>query len=42
MGPSASALSEPERLERSSLVASQLPGLGFMRYVWQIEPLATT
>jgi AcrR family transcriptional regulator len=41
MGPSAQALGESERLVRSSLVASQLIGLAFMRYVWKIEPIAT-
>jgi hypothetical protein len=40
MGPSAQALSEDERALRSSLIASQLMGLAFMRYVWRIEPLA--
>jgi AcrR family transcriptional regulator len=41
MGPSAQALDESERLARSGLVASQLMGLAFMRYVWKIEPIAT-
>src|SRR3984957_9759807 len=41
MGPSAQALDESERLARSSLIASQLMGLAFMRYVWKIEPIAT-
>ena len=41
MGPSAQALDESERLVRSSLIASQLMGLAFMRYVWKIEPIAT-
>jgi AcrR family transcriptional regulator len=41
MGPSAQAISEDERTLRSSLIASQLMGLAFMRYVWRIEPLAT-
>ena len=35
------ALDESERLARSSLIASQLMGLAFMRYVWKIEPIAT-
>jgi AcrR family transcriptional regulator len=30
-----------ERLTRASLVASQLMGLAMVRYVWQIEPLAS-
>jgi Tetracyclin repressor-like, C-terminal domain len=41
MGPSAQALSEDEGALRSSLVASQLMGLAFMRFVWRIEPLAS-
>lgn len=41
MGPSAQALDESERLARSGLIASQLMGLAFMRYIWKIEPIAT-
>jgi AcrR family transcriptional regulator len=41
MGPSAQALDQSERQLRSSLIASQLMGLAFMRFVWQIEPLAS-
>jgi AcrR family transcriptional regulator len=41
MGPAAQALDDSERLTRSSLIASQLMGLAFMRYVWKIEPIAT-
>ncbi|MGH3213281.1 MAG: TetR family transcriptional regulator [Trebonia sp.] len=41
MGPSAQALSEDERLLRSSLISAQLMGLAFMRFVWKIEPLAS-
>lgn len=41
MGPSAQALSEDERALRSGLVAAQLMGLAFMRFVWKIEPLAS-
>jgi AcrR family transcriptional regulator len=41
MGPSAQALNEDERALRSSLVAGQLMGLAFMRFIWKIEPLAT-
>jgi hypothetical protein len=41
MGPSAQALSEDERLLRSRLIAVQLMGLAFMRFVWKIEPLAS-
>ena len=41
MGPSAQALTPDERQLRSSLIASQLMGLAFMRFIWKIEPLAT-
>ena len=41
MGPSAQALSEHERLLRSSLIAAQLMDPAFMRFVWKIEPLAS-
>jgi AcrR family transcriptional regulator len=41
MGPAAQALSEEERALRSGLIASQLMGLAFMRFVWRIEPLAS-
>lgn len=41
MGPSAQVLSEDERALRSGLVAAQLMGLAFMRFVWKIEPLAS-
>jgi hypothetical protein len=41
MGPSAQALGEHERLLRSSIIASQLMGLAFVRYIWRIEPLAS-
>jgi hypothetical protein len=41
MGPSAQALSEGERVLRSSLIAGQLMGLAFMRFIWKIEPLAS-
>ena len=41
MGPAEQALSEPERLARSGLIATQFLGLAFMRYVWKIEPIAT-
>lgn len=41
MGPSAQALEEGERALRSSLIASQLMGLAFMRFIWKTEPLAT-
>ncbi len=40
MGPSAQALPENERLLRSSLIAGQLMGLAFMRFIWKIEPLS--
>ncbi len=41
MGPSEQALPEPQRLVRSSLVASQMLGLAFMRFVWKIEPITS-
>jgi AcrR family transcriptional regulator len=41
MGPSAQALSENERQLRSSLIAAQLMGLAFTRFIWKIEPLAS-
>lgn len=41
MGPSTQALSENERALRSGLIAAQLMGLAFMRFVWKIEPLAS-
>ncbi|MDN3494868.1 TetR family transcriptional regulator [Planococcus sp. APC 4015] len=41
MGPAAIGRTDVERTTRSSLIASQLLGLGLVRYVWQIEPLAT-
>jgi Tetracyclin repressor-like, C-terminal domain len=41
MGPSVQALTEDERLLRSSLIAAQLMDLAFMRFVWKIEPLAS-
>jgi len=41
MGPAAQTLDEDERVLRSSLVSSQLMGLAFMRFVWQIEPIAS-
>ena len=41
MGPSAQALAQDERALRSSLIAAQLMGLAFMRFVWKIEPLAS-
>ena len=40
-GQARAGLTEPERLTRSSLIASQLLGLAFMRYISKIEPLAT-
>lgn len=40
MGPADQALSADERALRSGLIAAQLVGLAFMRFVWKIEPLA--
>jgi AcrR family transcriptional regulator len=41
IGASARALGEDEHPLRSSLIASQLMGLAFMRFIWKIEPLAS-
>jgi AcrR family transcriptional regulator len=41
MGPAAIGTSDADRLMRASLIASQLLGFGFMRYVWHIEPIAS-
>ena len=41
MGPATVGDDERDRLVRSSLMASQLLGFGFMRYVWRIEPIAS-
>ncbi len=41
MGPARIGVDEGERTVRSSLIASQLLGLGLMRHVWRIEPLAS-
>lgn len=41
MGAAAQALSEDERALRSGLIAAQLMGLAFMRFIWKIEPLAS-
>ena len=41
MGPASIARNEKERVTRSGLIASQLLGLGFMRYIWEVEPIAS-
>ena len=41
MGPAQVGDGDSDRLVRSSLIASQLLGFGFMRYVWRIEPIAS-
>lgn len=41
MGVAQLGVDEHERLVRSGLIASQTIGLALMRYVWQIEPLAS-
>jgi AcrR family transcriptional regulator len=41
MGPSAQALGADERALRSGLIATQLMGLAFVRFIWKIEPLAS-
>ena len=37
----AERLDDEERLLRASLIATQVLGLAMLRYVWQIEPLAS-
>jgi Tetracyclin repressor-like, C-terminal domain len=34
-------IDERDRLIRSGLVSSQMMGFALMRYVWQIEPIAS-
>lgn len=41
MGPATIGAGDSDRLVRSSLIASQLLGFGFMRYVWHIDPIAS-
>lgn len=41
MGPATIGSTEKERTVRSGLIASQLLGLGLMRYIWQVEPIAS-
>jgi AcrR family transcriptional regulator len=41
MGPATIGRNEQERVVRSGLIASQLLGLGLMRYIWQVEPIAS-
>jgi hypothetical protein len=41
MGPATIGADDSDRLVRASLIASQLLGFGFMRYVWHIEPIAS-
>lgn len=41
LGPAVGARKERQRLTRSGLIASQLIGFAFMRYIWRIEPLAS-
>jgi AcrR family transcriptional regulator len=41
MGPALSDLDESERSHRAGLVATQLMGLAFMRYVWAVDPIAS-
>jgi AcrR family transcriptional regulator len=40
-GVSELGFGERERLARSGLIASQMIGLGMMRYVWKVEPVAS-
>jgi AcrR family transcriptional regulator len=41
MGVSHLGTDERDRLTRSGLISSQIMGLALMRYVWQIEPIAS-
>lgn len=41
MRPAEPGVDEEERLRRSALAASQLLGFVMMKYVWQIEPIAS-
>jgi AcrR family transcriptional regulator len=41
MGPASQALPAEERLARAALVASQMMGVAFMRFIWRIEPIAS-
>lgn len=41
MGPAAIGRDDQDRLNRAGLIASQLLGLGLMRYVWEVEPIAS-
>ena len=41
MGPATIGADQAERERRAGLVASQLLGLGFVRSVWRIEPVAS-
>jgi AcrR family transcriptional regulator len=41
MGVSQLGADEADRMKRSGLISSQLMGLAMMRYVWQIEPVAS-
>ncbi len=41
IGESTLGTDEADRLRRSGLIASQLIGLGMLRFVWKIEPIAS-
>ncbi|WP_022899457.1 TetR family transcriptional regulator [Humibacter albus] len=41
MGPALIGRGEQDRRHRSGFIASQLLGLGLMRYVWHVEPIAS-
>jgi len=41
MGPAAIGRDEKDRVTRSGLIAPQLLGLGLMRYIWEVEPIAS-
>ncbi len=41
MGPALKELDASERATRAGLVATQLMGLAFVRYVWKVDPIAS-
>lgn len=41
MGVSGLGVDDADRMKRSGLISSQIMGLAMMRYIWQIEPIAS-
>jgi AcrR family transcriptional regulator len=41
MGVSELGVDEHDRLKRSGLISTQMMGFALMRYIWQIEPIAS-